>query len=149
MVKDIVKKSIERDREEARVAAEMMKAVWVGDFVRSFDHAYEFSTLGEDGLCLGCNQCRGWDGTGNGHVSGYVEGVVIGFKEVDGCRRVQITVTAEMRQGRYSPVQIGTRVVEPPVNGTQTMFSDTYFTRGVVLIRSPWESQETKKEVSR
>ena len=61
----------------------------------------------------------------------FVEGIVEGFKEVDGCTRFEIKVTREVFRGEERQVEEGERVF-PPLNGTPTNRGRT--TDGVVKI---------------
>ena len=50
----------------------------------------------------------------------YVEGVVEGFREVEGCTRYDIKVTRAVFGGEEVEVEEGARVF-PPLNGTPTL----------------------------
>jgi hypothetical protein len=81
----------------------------VGDKVRSFDFEGRRNLTGE-------RAC-------------YIEGVVMGFREIEGCQRYEIKLTRRVFGGEDGPFA-GT--MYPPVNGTSTLFGDT--TDGVVKI---------------
>ena len=61
----------------------------------------------------------------------FVEGIVEGFKEVEGCTRFEIKVTREVFRGEERQVEEGERVF-PPLNGTPT--NRGRITDGVVKI---------------
>lgn len=54
----------------------------------------------------------------------YVEGVVIGFINHEGCDRYEIRVERDVRRGEDSDRRIG-RVVIPPLNGTPSTIGGT------------------------
>ena len=54
-----------------------------------------------------------------GETACYVEGVVEGFREVEGCTRYDIKVTRAVFGGEEVEVEEGERVF-PPLNGTRT-----------------------------
>lgn len=74
----------------------------IGTRVRSFDFAD-----GPDGRSL------------QGERACYIEGVVTGYENVEGCQRYQILVDRDVFGGEESTRRNG-RVVTPPVNGTPT-----------------------------
>ena len=64
----------------------------------------------------------------------FVEGIVEGFKEVEGCTRFEIKVTREVFRGEERQVEEGERVF-PPLNGTPT--NRGRITDGVVKVEKP------------
>ena len=80
--------------------------ITIGSRVRSFDFAD-----GDYGRDL------------DGERACYVEGVVSGYKFVEGCERYQILVDRDVFGGKESDRRIG-RTVTPPVNGTPTWTGD-------------------------
>ena len=78
----------------------------VGDRVRSFDFA-----SGPSGRSL------------TGERACYVEGRVEELVRVEGCLRYRILVERDVFGGEESDRRVG-RYVNPPVNGTRTLFGD-------------------------
>ena len=95
----------------------------VGDKVRSYDfpHSREF----------------------------WYEGVVEGFKEVDGCERYKIRIQKQFREGKE--VELDAEILElvphiyPPVNGTPRMLGGVC--NGVELLQTKDAILERLKEV--
>lgn len=77
----------------------MNDQIRINDTVRSFDFSMNRDLEGE-------RAC-------------YVEGVVEGFKELEGCTRYDIRVTRAVFGGEEVEVEEGERVF-PPLNGTPT-----------------------------
>ena len=90
----------------------------VGSKVRSFDFA-----RGESGRDL------------KGERACYIEGVVEGFKEVDGCERYIVRVDRKVFGGKEEDILGRFPYVYPPVNGTPRMLGGVC--DGVVLISGP------------
>ena len=87
----------------------------VGSKVRSFDFA-----RGESGRDL------------KGERACYVEGVVEGFKEVEGCERYVVRVDRKVFAGDEEDILGRFPYVYPPVNGTPRLMGGT--TNAVELI---------------
>ena len=81
-------------------------SISVGDRVRSFDFA-----TGPSGRAL------------TGERACYVEGRVEELVDVEGCQRYRILVDRDVFGGEESDQRVG-RYVNPPVNGTPTLFGD-------------------------
>ena len=80
-------------------------SIQIGDRVRSFDFS-----RGPGGRDLeGENAC-------------YIEGKVIGFAEIEGCKRYKILVDRDVFGGEETKERVG-QVRFPPVNGTRSLFS--------------------------
>jgi len=82
--------------------------IQVGNRVRSFDFA------GDDGYgrdLIGDRAC-------------YVEGDVVGFDHIEGCKRYRILVDRDVFGGKDEDRRIG-RIVTPPINGTPTWAGNT------------------------
>ena len=77
----------------------MTNEININDTVRSFDFHNSRDIEGPDAC--------------------FVEGIVEGFKEVEGCTRFEIKVTREVFRGEERQVEEGERVF-PPLNGTPT-----------------------------
>ena len=82
----------------------------IGDRVRSFDFDTSRALEGE-------RAC-------------YVEGEVIGFTELEGCRRYEIRVGLDVFGGAPGGGRVG-YTVRPPVNGTPTWCGVTNFVEKV------------------
>ena len=76
--------------------------IQIGDRVRSFDFANSRDVDGE-------RAC-------------YVEGVLEGFKEVEGCQRYVIRVDRKVFGGQEEDILGRFKYVYPPANGTPTPF---------------------------
>ncbi len=93
--------------------------IQVGDRVRSFDFADTF----EDGTQYGRDL--------EGERACYVEGVVVGFDNIEGCDRYRILVDRDVFGGKDDDRRIG-RLVTPPINGTPKLFgSGTDFVESI------------------
>lgn len=89
----------------------MNDQIRINDTVRSFDFSMNRDLEG-DRAC-------------------YIEGVVEGFKDLEGCTRYDIRVTRAVFGGEEVEVEEGERVF-PPLNGTPTFLGD--ITDGVFKI---------------
>jgi len=77
--------------------------ITIGTRVRSFDFAQD-------------------DGFGRdleGDRACYVEGEVVGFEHIEGCKRYRILVDRDVFSGKEEDRRLG-RLVTPPINGTPT-----------------------------
>lgn len=94
-----------------------MNEIKIGDRVRSFDSQYPERQQLE------------------GEFANYVEGVVTGTREIEGCTRYEILVDRDVFQGREitGPNSRTGAAVYPPVNGTRTLFGEVL--NGVEVIR--------------
>jgi len=79
--------------------------ITIGTRVRSFDFAKD------DGY--------GRDLTGDRAC--YVEGEVVGFDHIEGCKRYRILVDRDIFGGKEEDRRVG-RLATPPLNGTPTLF---------------------------
>ena len=89
-----------------------MSIIKTGDRVRSFD--FEGRALTGERAC-------------------YVEGIVEGFRDLEGCQRYAIVVERRVFGGVEVEVENEERCF-PPVNGNWTLFSESGVTDGVELI---------------
>tara|TARA_Y100000593_G_C4302162_1_gene333926 strand:- start:1502 stop:1792 length:291 start_codon:yes stop_codon:yes gene_type:complete len=80
-------------------------SIQIGTRVRSFDFS-----RGPGGRDL------------EGEYACYIEGQVIGFTDIEGCKRYKILVDRDVFGGKDSKERVG-QVRFPPVNGTPTLFS--------------------------
>ena len=92
----------------------MTNEININDTVRSFDFEHLRDSEGSDAC--------------------FVEGIVEGFKEVEGCTRFDIKVTRVVWGGKEKEVEEGQRVF-PPLNGTRTTMGSTM--NGVAKIEKP------------
>jgi len=58
-----------------------------------------------------------------GRWASFIEGKVLGFEEHEGCMRVRILVSRDVKRGKERDNRVG-REVFPPVNGTETWTGD-------------------------
>lgn len=98
--------------------------IQVGDRVRSFDFAdaWDFPDPNDISDNPEPTHKTGYDITGERAC--YVEGEVVGFDDVGGCKRYRILVNRDVFQGEDNDRRVG-QVVSPPVNGTQKMMGGT------------------------
>lgn len=92
----------------------MTNDINIGDKVRSFD----FSSMPNGFDIEGPDAC-------------FIEGIVEGFIEVEGCMRYDIKATRRVFNGVEKDIEEGQRFI-PPVNGTPTMLGR--ITNGVVKV---------------
>tara|TARA_R110001583_G_scaffold52809_3_gene163579 strand:+ start:118 stop:459 length:342 start_codon:yes stop_codon:yes gene_type:complete len=94
--------------------------VTVGDRVRSFDFAktWNFPDPNDTSDNPESTHKTGRDITGERAC--YVEGEIIGFDDLGGCKRYRIMVNRDVFQGEDSDRRVG-QTVSPPVNGTRVM----------------------------
>lgn len=76
------------------------------------------------------DRVRSFDFSGRDNC--YVEGKVVGFAEIEDCKRYAILVERRVFQGQPEPVAPG-EVIYPPVNGTRTTMGNV--TNGVKVIK--------------
>ena len=93
----------------------MTNDININDTVRSFD----FSSMPNGFDIEGPDAC-------------FIEGIVEGFTEVEGCMRYDIKATRRVFNGVEKNIEEGQRFI-PPVNGTPTMLGR--ITNGVIKIK--------------